>query len=384
MEIKVLNEKAVKIMTDFIKNWSLPKENHNIDYKKQLNISDSYNETENLLINLWKDIISFANSEGGIIFLWFEENKSTWKIQEIWLSEDNLEVLGKIDLNNVEQQLQKICKWSTSLDLKLQNIWTKKFYYFIIEKSSNTLIPINDKKEYKLNKWEIWYRVSWKNEKANSWTSEFNRFIQVKANEKSKEFMQIWSNLLPEMVDINPKEVLILNPNENKVYWFNNKDYELAGVDIEVSSDEWNIFNIILETIKSWDIWKITTDEWKPIYKIVWELKEKWQNEHIQLTTLTNEVQKLTQYNISQTHIKQLCHYLNWVSTEKFNVIIKNDSDEKNINKIHNDFIWVEVFDAWTANKKIVFSKNAIIELSKIIENKNLHIEIFAKNLNIK
>ena len=30
--------------------------------------------------------------------------------------------------------------------------------------------------------------------------------------------MEIWSNLLPEMVDINPKEVLILNPVQNKVY----------------------------------------------------------------------------------------------------------------------------------------------------------------------
>ena len=42
--------------------------------------------------------------------------------------------------------------------------------------------------------------------------------------EKSKEFMEIWSKLLPEMVDINPREVLILNPMQNKVYGFNSKD----------------------------------------------------------------------------------------------------------------------------------------------------------------
>ncbi|CAK8713548.1 hypothetical protein GKODMF_05125 [Candidatus Electrothrix gigas] len=36
--------------------------------------------------------------------------------------------------------------------------------------------------------------------------------------------MEIWSKLLPEMVDINPREVLILNPLQNKVYGFNGKE----------------------------------------------------------------------------------------------------------------------------------------------------------------
>lgn len=60
-------------------------------------------------------------------------------------------------------------------------------------------------------------------------TASFNRLIQMKANEKSKEFMEIWSKLLSEMVDINPREVLILNPMQNKVYGFNSKDNVLSG-----------------------------------------------------------------------------------------------------------------------------------------------------------
>lgn len=33
--------------------------------------------------------------------------------------------------------------------------------------------------------------------------------------------MEIWSKLLPEMFDINPREVLILNPKNNTVYGYN-------------------------------------------------------------------------------------------------------------------------------------------------------------------
>ena len=100
-------------------------------------------------------------------------------------------------------------------------ITTRKFYSLQIQKSNDTLIPQNNFPDYKLIKGDIYYRDSAKTEHANSSSSEFNRFLQIKANEKSKEFMTIWSNLLPEMVNINPKEVLIVNPNENKIYGFN-------------------------------------------------------------------------------------------------------------------------------------------------------------------
>ena len=292
--------------------------------------------------------------------------------------------MKKIDLNDLEQQFIKICSSSTSFDLQHFNVWTREFYYLLIEKSNDILVPKNNFKEYKINKWDILYRISWKNEQANKWSSEFNRFIQVKANEKSKEFMQIWSNLLPEMVDINPKEVLIINPLQNKVYGFNNKDYTLSWWNIEIDNKNWNIFNIILDTIKSWDIWKITNNEWKPIYKIVWEITEKWKSEQIQLSSLTNEIQKDIPYKITTTHIKQICYYLQWTKSKKFNVVIKNKSDEKNINEIYNKIIWIENVDILNGSKKVVFSKDAIEELIKIISNKDLHMKVFWKELQLK
>lgn len=384
MNLNELKNKAKLIIDDFKNNWKLPKENNNIDYKLKLNLFSDKTNIDTFLINLWKDIISFSNWDWWIIFIWFNEDKSTWIIKDEWLDKDNIDFLKKIDLNDLEQQFIKICSSSTSFDLQHFNVWTREFYYLLIEKSNDILVPKNDFKHYKINKWEILYRISWKNEQANKWSSEFNRFIQVKANEKSKEFMQIWSNLLPEMVDINPKEVLIINPLQNKVYGFNNKDYTLSWWNIEIDNKNWNIFNIILDTIKSWDIWKITDNEWKPIYKIVWEITEKWKSEQIQLSSLTNEIQKDITYKITTTHIKQICYYLQWTKNKKFNVVIKDESDEKNINEIYNKFIWIENVDILSGSKKVVFSKDAIEELIKIISDKDLHIKVFWKELQLK
>lgn len=65
-------------------------------------------------------------------------------------------------------------------------------------------------------KGDVIYRGAGGNIRANDKTSEFNTFIETKVNEKNKEFMQIWSGLLPEVFDINPKEILILNPQQGK------------------------------------------------------------------------------------------------------------------------------------------------------------------------
>ena len=56
--------------------------------------------------------------------------------------------------------------------------------------------------------------------------------------------MEIWSKLFPEMVHINPREVLILNPAQNKVYGFNSKEKTLSGSDIEIDKTQNGVFNI--------------------------------------------------------------------------------------------------------------------------------------------
>ena len=167
----------------------------------------------------------------------------------------------------------------------------------------------------------------------------------------------------------------------NKVYGFNKTDNALSWVDIEVSSDNWNVFNIILDTINSWEIWKITTNEWKPIYKIVWELKEKWQNEHIQYSTFAQEVKLLSIYKITDPQIKEVCHYLQWVTDKKFKIAVATDSDKSSINNIYNEYIWIEVFDAGKWKKKVVFSKQSAQKIVEIVNNLKNHMKIFNKEL---
>ncbi|PIE85255.1 ATP-binding protein [Candidatus Gracilibacteria bacterium] len=381
--INDLRKKADNIILKF-KDGIFPKENNIIDYKKSLNIFDDKDEIENFLINFSKDILAFGNGDGGIIFIGFEEIKESGKIDDVGLDSHSLKLLETLDLNILEQKIFKICGKSTGMDLKHFNLGSREFYYFLIEKSNDILVPKTNFPKYKLKHGEVIYRISGKNEKANDGTSEFNRFIQVKANEKSKEFMQIWSNLLPEMVDINPKEVLILNPLQNKIYGFNSNDFNLSGGDIEIGNENGNIFNIILDTIKAGDIGKITNDEGKPIYKIVGEKTVKGKQNHISLTTLVGEVQKIVKYKISNPIVKQVCYYLQWVTDKKFPIQIKNSTDSSKISNLHEKFIWIEIEDSIKQKKKVVFSKVAIKEISSIIDNSTLHEKIFGKILQLK
>lgn len=141
--------------------------------------------------NFAKDILSFSNSEGGIVLLGIKENKSTGHLEDVGLDSNNFDLLTKIDLNLISQKFDKITKTGVDLDLQSFQSGTRKFYYLLIEKQNQVIIPINDFPDYKLKKGEIIYRVSGKNETANS-TQNFNRFLQIKANEKNKEFMKIW------------------------------------------------------------------------------------------------------------------------------------------------------------------------------------------------
>lgn len=379
MNLKELKEKVEIIISDLKDNGKFPKENNQIDFKLELKIQTGKTPTENFLSNFAKDIISFSNADGGIILIGIKEEKATGNHSDTGLNSLNLDLLKLIDLNDITQKFEKITKVGVSIDLQLFQISTRKFYYLLIEKSNNILVPTNDFPAYKIVKGAIIYRASSKNEQANKSTSDFNRFIQIKANEKSKEFMEIWSKLLPEMVDINPREVLILNPMQNKVYGFNSKDKTLSGSDIEIDKTQNGVFNIILNAITAGEIGKITTDEGKPLFKIVGEIQNN--REHIVLNSLEKEVQKKSKYKFTNMQLKAAIHYLKWVSVLNFKVVNPPDGT---INDTYKEYIWVETMDNVTNRCKIYFSSKAIDKLVSVIDKSELHQDIFKKNLDLK
>lgn len=378
MNLKELKIRVEEIIKDLKDNGNFPNENHTIDYKLKLNIDSSKDALNNFMINFTKDILSFSNSDGGIILLGIKEDDSSGAYEEVGLDENNVTLLKKIDLNLVSQKFEKICKVGLNIDLQSFKIGTKIFYYILVEKQSNVLVPINDFKEYKLNKGDILYRASGKNEIANNSTTDFNRFLQIKSNEKSKEFMDIWSKLLPEMFDINPREVLILNPISNKVYGFNAKDKVLSSSDIDIDHEDNGVFNIILNAISAGDIGKISNDEGKPIYKIVGELKAKSSREFIYFTSLMDKVKSKTVFNFSSNQLKSFFKYLNWITDDKIKI---ENPDENKIIKDKSEFIWIEILDR---THKIVFSENAVEPLVKVINDSKTHTVIFGKSLQKK
>lgn len=379
MNLKALKIKVDQIIKDLKDNGTFPKENNLIDYKLKLNIQDGKNSTENFLINFAKDIVAFSNSDGGLILIGIKEDKSTGVHEDVGLDADNIHLLNNVDLNEISQRFEKMTKVGVSIDLQLFQISTRRFYYLLIEKQNNVLVPVENYPEHKINKGAIIYRASSKNELANQSTSDFNRFIQIKANEKSKEFMEIWSKLLPEMVDINPREVLILNPMQNKVYGFNSKDNVLSGSDVEIDKTQNGVFNIILNAITAGEIGKITTNEGKPLYKIVGEFQNI--REHIQLNNLEKEVKKITLYKFTNQQLKSVICHLGWVNDAQFQVI---DPPEGMVNGQFSNFLWIETTDNISNRSKVFFSSEAIEKTAQIINDKNLHIKIFNRLLATK
>jgi hypothetical protein len=382
MDIKELQVYVSGVIDNIKNNGSYPKENNLIDYKKELNRNDgntSDNCIEIFLKNFAKDILAFSNADGGVILIGIKENKETGIHEDIGLQGKDMNLLKKIDLNGVSQQFTKIVKTGISIDLQSFKIGTRKFYYLLIQKNNQILVPVNDSIDYKITKGAIYYRASGKTEQANSDTSEFNRFIQIKSNEKSKEFMEIWSNLLPEIVDINPREILILNPLENKIYGFNSKDRRLSESSIEIEKTEHGIFNIILNAISAGEIGKITDNEGKPIYKIVGELYND--REHISLDTLQDKAKEIVKYKFTNLQLKAVIHHLGWVSKDNF--IIKNPPDGT-VQAQYRHFLWVEKLDEIKNTSKIFFSPNTIEEVAAVLNNEELHEVIFKKKLTLK
>ena len=379
MKLSELKSEVINIIEN-IKNHGLYlKENDIIDYKLKLKIINDKLPAEQFLCNFAKDIISFSNSNGGILLLGFEYNQSISDYEDKGLENEDAEILKNIDINHINQKLHKVTQGNITIDIQAFNITNRKFYYILIEKQTQIIVPISDFLDYRLKKGEIYYRKSGNNEVANSSTSKFNTFLQIKANEKNKEFMEIWSKLLPEMIDINPREVLIINPIHNIVYGFNGKENVLSSSEIEIDKTRNGVFNIILNAISAGEIGKITDNEGKPIYKIVGEINTE--KKSISLNTLTDELNNKSVYKINSVEVKKTMKYLGWVNNERFNIQIPNETE---INNKYKEYLWIQTIDIIKKSSKIVFSRDAIDKIYEIIENKDLHQEIFGKLLAIK
>lgn len=378
MNLKLLKEQVSITINNLKNHGKFPKENNLYDYKLELNFYGQTDPVEIFMRNFTKDILSFSNSNGGILLIGIKEEKSTGELEDTGLDTKNFELLNKIDLNKISQKFDKIAKVGVDLDLQHFQSGTRKFFYILIEKQNQIIIPINDFPDYNIKKGEIIYRVSGKNETANSTTQDFNRFIQVKANEKNKEFMEIWSKLLPEIFDINPREVLILNPKNNTVYGYNSKDNLLSSSEIDIDQTENGVFNIILNAISAGDIGKISNDEGKPIYKIVGELKSKTPRDFIYFSSLLEKIKHHCHYNFTSNQLKFVFKHLKWINDEKLPI---ENPDESKINIAFNQFIWVEILDK---THKVVFSENAIQPIVEAINETSIHMIIFGKLLQTK
>lgn len=351
MTLKELKEQITQTISCLKDHGIFSKENNHYDYKEALNLYGLTDPTEIFMRNFAKDILSFSNSNGGIIILGIKEDKLRGIYEDIGLSQDNVDLLNKVDLNLITQKFEKIAKIGVSIDLQSFQSGTRKFYYILVENQNQVLIPINDFSDYKIHKGDVIYRTSSKNEVANSSTQDFNRFLQLKANEKNKEFMEIWSKLLPEMFEINPREILIINPKYNKIYGYNGKDNTLSSSDIEIDKSDQGVFNVILNTISAGEIGKISDTEGKPFYKIVGEIKAASAREHISLTTLLSEFLKKASYKISSVQLKLLLKHLNWVTDDNFKV--ENPAIDPTVEECRN-LIWLENFDKIKNVHKVV------------------------------
>jgi hypothetical protein len=383
MSLLKLKDEVSETIKNIKDHGIFPKENNHYDFKLELNFYGILDSTEIFLRNFAKDIISFTNTNGGIILLGFKEDKATGNIEDIGLNQGNIDLLKQIDLNVIAQKFEKITKVTINLDLQFFQSGSRKYYYLLIEKQSQVILPLTDYPDYKLKKGDIIYRLSSKNKVANDSSQDFNSFLQLKANEKSKEFMEIWSKLLPEMFEINPREVLIINPKYNKVYGYNGKENILSKSEIEIENGEKGVFNIILNAIAAGDIGKISDTEGKPIYKIIGEINSTSKRDSISISTLQTEALKRSKYKFNNPQLKQIIKHLRWVNDEKFKI---DSPDENSVNKDFNKFIWIETVDAIRETQKIVFSKDAVEEIVKVVDNITIQKEIFDKELdkNIK
>jgi hypothetical protein len=187
--------------------------------------------------------------------------------------------------------------------------------------------------------------------------------------------------LLPEIFDINPKEILMINPKTNKLYGYNQKGKNLLSSEIEIDKSETGAFNIILNAISAGEIGRISDTEGKPLYRIIGEINTLSHRDYISFSTLESEVRKESKYNFSNPLLKLAIKYLKWTNVENFSV---ENPKENIINEDFSEFIWIENIDTIKDKKKVVFSQGAIKILTETINDKKNHKLIFKRDLHIK
>jgi hypothetical protein len=378
MNIDELKNEA-KLIIEGIKNYgNYPSENNRIDYKKQLNRTPDPEEPLSIFMqNFAKDIIAFSNAEGGFIFIGIDDEKPV-KEKDIGVTDEDLQLLNKIDLAKISDKFKSFTNASIILDLESTRWAGREFFIIYIGKQNQTIIPKDDK--YKLKRGDVIYRNSAKNEMANESTTSFNQFLQIKSIEQNKEFMTIWSKLLPQMFDINPRDVLILNPKNNVVYGYNAKDKILSKSDVEIDQSQDGPFNIILNAIAAGEIGKISETDGKPIYKIVGEVIKSGTKEHIFMNIITKELKDnpSCQYKITELQIRKLVYHLAWTTKDNFLI---DKPKEEDLNSKFVEFIWIEKING---KGKIVFSPNCTSLLIKEINQQEQHTKIFGKTLTKK
>lgn len=383
MRLNELREKATAFKIQYTQYGTGPNENTLFDYKKDLNLYGLTKEKglEIFMRNFAKDILSFANCDGGIIILGLKEKEEKGTFEDCGIQGDALEILTSLEINDIMQKIQSITQVNVNVELQKFQIVSKFYFSLLIEKQSIVVFPVKDFDDYKLYKGDITYRLSGKNQIANVSSQEFDKFLQAKAAEKNKEFMEIWTKLLPEIFDINPKEILMINPKTSKIYGFNGKEGLLSSSDIEIEKEESGVFNIILNAINAGDIGKITTDEGKPIYKIVGELNKPSKKESITITTFLEEVNRKSINKISNVELKLFMHYLGWVNLKDFKV---DNPDESIVNNEYFKYVWIESTDKIKGTTKILFSTQGIDKVLKLVNDKTKYYEITGKVLEEK
>ena len=323
MNLQDLKLKAELIIQDIKDKGCYLKENSFIDYKAEVNIKGEDPSYIQFMRNFAKDILSFANKNGGILFLGFKENKTTGTIMDAGLTQKNISFLESIDLKDLSDQFRKVVDHQINLDMREFNMVSNKFYYIIIEKHNSILVPKKDFLDFDLKKGEVFYRGSANNIRANENTSLFNNFIEMKVNEKNQEFMKIWSSVLPEVFDINPKEIVIINPSIGRIYGYNQKNKILESAGIDIDYEENGAIRLILNAISAGEIGKITSDEGKPIYRLVGDLKVPEGLVEIQYHNLKSKdfiINYFTYINQGDIEIIKIIDSLNFQPAEYFPV----------------------------------------------------------------
>lgn len=374
-----------------LQNGRYPKE-CDIDYKIALTKKPDLSGLEIFLFNFFIDILSFSNSDGGVLLLGIKEDKSTGEKEEVGLNEPDLNLLQKIELNEISKKISAYTKVEPLLDLQPFNIGSRKCYYLLINKSEQVLIPNKDENKFKIKKGEIRFRKSGENTIANENTSKLSDFISRKANERSKDYLDIWRDLIPSMVEIHPKDIIIINPKENKIYGFN-KESKLITIPVNFTQKDGATkedYNVVFNVINKKDILGVSSEGGKDAFRIVNDIElidsqhvrtREVEKERINFTSAVKEIQRLSGYKFSSVDFKKLCFYKKISTNDDFTILDNRDRKVDSSVILDENYIFSSVDDKVTKTRRIYATQKCIDEFTEIIKDKNQHMAIFNKEL---